>query len=80
MAFRTIRVRSYYRKGRPVRGHTRFKGDWRGVVKRSHHQTGKTNFAADFQRKAEKPGKRRSEAGNVYYEHRRNRSDVGKYY
>jgi len=42
------------------------------------YQIGKTNKARDKKRKALKPGKRISKTGNVYYEYRKNRSDLGK--
>lgn len=38
-------------------------------------QTGKTTVKIDAKRKALAPGKRRSSAGNIYYENRKNRSD-----
>lgn len=41
-------------------------------------QTGTTHTKEDKQKKALKPGKRTSKNGNVYYERRANRSDVGK--
>jgi hypothetical protein len=41
-------------------------------------QTGSSNTAADKRRKAERPGKRVSKSGNVYYEYRANRSDKSK--
>lgn len=40
------------------------------------HQVGKTNLVRDLARKALKPGKRISKTGNVYYETRKNRSDL----
>ena len=41
------------------------------------HQTGKSkDKKADKARKALPPGKRRSKYGNIYYEYRRNRSDM----
>lgn len=40
-------------------------------------QTGKRkDLALDRKRRAKKPGRRVSKNGNVYYENRRNRSDV----
>ncbi len=39
-------------------------------------QTGKTTVKIDAKRKALAPGKRRSSAGNIYYENRKNRSDL----
>jgi hypothetical protein len=38
-------------------------------------QTGSTTTKADKKRKAKAPGKRKSAAGKVYYERRKNRSD-----
>jgi len=37
------------------------------------------NPLIDLMFQAKKPGKRRSESGNIYYEYRRNRSDKGKW-
>jgi len=39
-------------------------------------QTGGSDRERDLQRKAKRPGKRRSASGRTYYEYRRNRSDV----
>jgi len=39
-------------------------------------QIGKSITKIDAKRKALAPGKRRSSAGNIYYEGRKNRSDV----
>ena len=39
-------------------------------------QTGKTTIKIDAKRKALAPGKRRSSAGNIYYEYRKSRSDI----
>jgi hypothetical protein len=39
-------------------------------------QTGKSKTAADKKRTALKPGKRKSRSGKIYYETRKNRSDV----
>jgi len=39
-------------------------------------QTGKTTLDIDAKRKALAPGKRISSSGNIYWESRRNRSDV----
>jgi hypothetical protein len=39
-------------------------------------QTGSSDMARDRKRKALAPGKRRSKKGNIYYENRKNRSDV----
>ena len=45
-------------------------------VRAHYRQTGKTNTRRDKLLRAKKPGKRRSKSGNVYYESRKNRSDV----
>lgn len=47
-------------------------------TKKKNPQTGKTSVYEDKMHKAKKPGKRVSASGNVYYERRANRSDVGK--
>ncbi|GBE19889.1 MAG TPA: hypothetical protein ENG87_02490 [Candidatus Pacearchaeota archaeon] len=39
-------------------------------------QHGRTNIVRDKKRKALMPGKRISKSGNIYYENRRNRSDL----
>lgn len=44
--------------------------------KASYRQTGGSNKRNDSMRKAKAPGKRKSASGNVYYERRKNRSDV----
>jgi len=44
-------------------------------MKKPLKQTGKSNLIIDKQFKAKLPGKRETEWGSVYYEHRRNRSD-----
>jgi len=46
------------------------------LIKDITRQTGTSNTRADRMRKAKPPRKRRSAAGNVYYEYRKNRSDV----
>lgn len=45
-------------------------------VSRSGEQTGRSDAARDLSRRALAPGKRLSRTGKVYYERRRNRSDV----
>lgn len=40
------------------------------------HQTGKTIVDIDRKRRAKRPGRRVSKNGNVYWEFRRNRTDV----
>jgi hypothetical protein len=42
------------------------------------HQVGKSNTRRDLRYHAKRVGKRRSRAGRIYYEYRRNRTDVGK--
>lgn len=49
------------------------------VVKSKYHQTGRSNKRIDRKLHAKKAGKRTSESGNVYYERRKNRSDVRKW-
>jgi len=48
------------------------------TIARKNRQTGSTDVSLDKQKKALRPGKRISASGNVYYERRANRSDVGK--
>jgi hypothetical protein len=45
-------------------------------LKKSDYQIGKTIVQIDKKRKALAPGKRKSKAGNIYYENRKNRSDL----
>ena len=47
-------------------------------VRAHYRQTGKTNKRIDKRYSAKKPGKRISKNGNVYYEYRRNRSDLDR--
>lgn len=46
------------------------------VLKVAKHRTGTTDILRDRKRKAMKPGKRISKNGRIYYEYRRNRSDI----
>lgn len=46
------------------------------ALKRSTRQTGSSDSKRDKKRKALAPGKRRSKKGKIYYEYRRNRTDV----
>jgi len=46
------------------------------ALTRDTRQTGTSNSAIDKKRKALGPGKRRSKNGTIYYENRKNRSDV----
>ena len=48
----------------------------RKSLKVSDHQIGKTIKSIDKKRQALKPGKRISKSGNIYYENRKNRSDM----
>lgn len=48
----------------------------RKSLKVSDHQIGKTIVSIDKKRKALKPGKRTSKTGKIYYENRKNRSDM----
>jgi hypothetical protein len=52
-----------------------FGGTWLGG-KQKYASGSKSNKKADAKRKALKPGKRLSRTGKVYYEYRKNRSDV----
>lgn len=45
------------------------------AVKAAWRQTGSSKTTSDKKRKAKAPGKRKSAAGKVYYERRKNRSD-----
>ena len=45
-------------------------------LKKSDYQIGKSIKSIDVKRKALAPGKRISKAGKIYYEKRRNRSDL----
>ncbi|MBI4344739.1 MAG: hypothetical protein HY555_04050 [Euryarchaeota archaeon] len=47
--------------------------------KKRYRQTGKTSKAHDIKRHAKKPGVRRSKSRKKYTEHRRNRSDKGRW-
>lgn len=50
----------------------------RQVLKASTRQTGTTNVKRDaaIKKRAMQPGKRRSASGRIYYEYRKNRSDL----
>jgi transposase-like protein len=47
----------------------------RGLVPHMH-QTGRTTIAIDRPRRAKRPGRRVSKEGGIYWEFRRNRSDI----
>ncbi len=64
------------RRGRIVRGHVRRKTGTARVLK-SGYQRGRTT-AHDKTLSAMLPGKRMSHTGNIYYEHRADRTDVVK--
>lgn len=46
------------------------------VLRAKHKQTGSSSIERDKRRKAMEPGKRRSASGRIYYETRKNRSDI----
>jgi len=46
------------------------------TLSKSTRQVGKSNLKIDKRIKAKAPGKRMSKSGNIYYEYRKNRSDV----
>jgi len=46
------------------------------ALTRDTRQTGSSDMARDRKRKALAPGKRRAKSGKIYYENRKNRSDV----
>ena len=46
------------------------------VLTKGKYQVGKTHKIADAKRYAMPSGKRRSKAGNIYYEYRKNRTDM----
>ena len=48
------------------------------VVKVGKEQIGKSNRTRDALYRAKKPGKRKTKYGTVYYEYRKNRSDLKK--
>ena len=52
-----------------------FKNIRKSLTKRND-QVGKTNISRDKKRKAMPPGKRISKTGKIYYEGRKNRSDL----
>ncbi len=49
-----------------------------GTTATATRQTGSSNRKRDLQRKAKRPGKRKSKTGRVYTERRKNRSDKPK--
>ena len=48
----------------------------RKSLTKSEHQTGTSNIKRDKVRKAMPPGKRMSRTGKIYFEYRKNRSDL----
>lgn len=46
---------------------------------KKYRQIGKSVLKYDRRFKAKKPGKRKSSTGNIYYEYRTNRSDIGRW-
>lgn len=46
------------------------------VLKIGKYQIGESIFAKDMKYIAMPPGKRKSKSGNIYYEYRKNRTDV----
>ena len=48
------------------------------VIKKSSRQIGKSNVSKDIRKKAMRPGKRISKNGKIYYEYRKNRTDLKK--
>ncbi|MGC9309800.1 MAG: hypothetical protein ACP5D2_03855 [Candidatus Nanoarchaeia archaeon] len=46
------------------------------VIERTPQAPGKSNFLRDIKRQALAPGKRISKTGKIYWETRRNRSDL----
>ena len=48
----------------------------RQVLKASTRQTGRSHTKRDTALKAMQPGKRQSASGRIYYEYRKNRSDL----
>ena len=71
-------------KGKTASGKTVYKlhGHWRlnapqgRVVKGSGYQIGSSDRKIDKKDSAMRPGKRRSATGNIYFENRKNRSDL----
>ena len=66
-AFKTELEKEYSSIGISKRGTT---------IKPSQHQTGRTTKLIDMPKTALAPGKRVSKYGKIYYEYRKNRSDI----
>ncbi len=58
------KVKKALKEGKPV------------VIKAVKYQIGRSKTSIDKERKAMKPGKRISKSGKIYYEYRKNRSDL----
>jgi hypothetical protein len=80
-----VRVKSYERtvpkkksttKKKTSQTTLRSKKFGRRVLKASTRQTGRSHTERDTALKAMQPGKRRSASGRIYYETRKNRSDL----
>ena len=63
-------------KPKRKRGQTTLGQHGRNVLKATYKQTGTSSTNRDKKRKAMQPGKRRSASGRIYYETRKNRSDL----
>ena len=57
-------------------GQTKIGAYGRRVLKATYKQTGTSSTVRDKKRKAMQPGKRQSASGRIYYEYRKNRSDL----
>jgi hypothetical protein len=65
------------RRARRAKPGRRKKAKGRGrVLKVVKYQTGRSNIAVDRRYRALPPGKRRSRRGRIYWETRKNRSDM----
>jgi hypothetical protein len=78
-----VRVKSYERTvpkkkstTKKKSGQTKIGAYGRRVLKARSTQTGTSSTARDKKRRAMQPGKRRSASGRIYYEYRKNRSDL----
>jgi len=69
-----IRVRGHHVKGHYR--HVRRRPYYGTTSKPASYQTGRSDYARDVAHHARLPGKRISRARRVYYEHRKNRSDL----
>ena len=71
-----LRLRRKGRRSRPRRGRRKGKRSRGRVLKIVRYQRGRSNIAVDRKFKALPPGKRRSRRGRIYWETRKNRSDM----